>query len=150
MAATTRTALKAFLESLGLGITAYQDEAPEGHAYPYIVILGPIGFTPDKLESGGTLLTTAQANATRPTGQPQTVTELLQVDLWQSWRNPDHTLAESYTLAETIVSAVHGARLPSAPKIVYSCIVRGMLRLFERDSNLVHNVLTVAVHRQMT
>lgn len=151
MAATTRTALKAFIESLGLGLTAFADEAPQGQALPYVVILGPIGNVPDKLESGGTALPVAQANATRPTGAPQTTTELMQVDLWQKWRDEgDHTLKENYALPEQLFWAIHGCRLPSAPQVVYACILRGYLRLFERDNNRVHHAGTIEVKRQAT
>lgn len=164
MAATTRTALKAFLEQLGLNVTAFQDEAPQGKVPPYIVILGPISLVPDSLEDGGTLLIggTLPAGATRPTGVAQTVTELLQVDIWQQWRNPpapdldhvagqaDRALLEDYTLPDKVIGAIHGCRLLAAPQVVYGCLVRGVVRLFERDSNRIHHAITVAVHRQMT
>lgn len=164
MAATTRTALKAFIESLGLGLNCFQDVAPENQLRPYVVILGPLSVTPDRLEDGGTLLAQAQAGATRPTGSYQTATELLQVDLWQTWRNPaatandpqhvaqaaDHALLEDYTLPEKLFWAIHGARLPSAPQVVYACILRGYPRLFERKQNLVHHPGTIEVKRQAT
>jgi hypothetical protein len=162
LAATTRTALKAFIEQLGLGLTAYQDEAPQGQVPPYVVILGPISSVPDKLEDGGTLLAggTLPAAALRPTGSSQTVTDLFQVDLWQQWRNPgatdpmhiagaaDRAVLEDYALPEHLYWAIHGARLPSAPQIVYGCILRGYPRLFERDNNRIHHAGTIAVYRQ--
>jgi hypothetical protein len=151
LAATTRTALKAFIEGLGLGLTVFQDEAPQGQALPYVVVVGPIGMTPDVLEDGGTLLAVAQAGATRATGSYQTATELMQVDLFQKWRDEvDHSLKEDYALPEKVFWALHGARLPTAPQVVYACLLRGYVRLFERDNNRVHHAGTIAIKRQGT
>lgn len=151
MAGTTRIALKAFIETLGLGLSVFQDEAPQKQALPYVVVLGPISVVPDVLEDGGTTLVTAQAGATRPFGSYQTATELLQVDLWQQWRHDTtHALLEDYALPEKLYWAIHGTRLPLAPQIVYSCLLRGYPRLFERDANRVHHAGTIAVHRQAT
>jgi hypothetical protein len=165
LSANTRTALKAFIEALGFaGLAAFQDEAAQGAVRPYVVIIGPIGFTPGPMEDGGTLLAIggAQAAAARPVGSPQTVKELMQVDLWQTWRNPpapdpqhvvgpaDHALLEDASLPEKLYAALHGARLPTAPQLVYACVGRGMQRLFERETNLVHHALTVEVNRLMS
>lgn len=165
MAANTRTALQAFIEALGItGLAVFQDFAPEGTKRPYVVTNGPIGLTPGPLEDGGTLLAIGgpQAAAARPTGTPQPVKELMQVDVWQTWRNPpapdpqnvstaqDRALLEDANLPEKIYAALHGARLPTAPQLVYACKGRGFQRLFERDTNVVHHALTIEVNRVMT
>ena len=47
MAATIAGALKAHIESLGLGLAAYRDEAPEGATLPYCVITEAVATDPD-------------------------------------------------------------------------------------------------------
>lgn len=135
MAASSAGAIKAYIESLGLGVPAYRDDRPEGQEVPYIAISEDISTVPD----GGW-------NAhDDPEGH---VTELVQVDYYQRRRNPvTGVVAESYTVPDALMKALHGCRLPGAPKAVSGCLVVGRVRLLERENNIVHTALTVEVRR---
>jgi hypothetical protein len=151
LATNTRGALKAFIESIpGTNLTLVaSDVEPEGAVEPYVVILGPIAYAPDKLEGGGAAFTPLDGGGLVRTGETQTVSEQYQVDLWQKWKAPDNSLLESSTLPDLLIAALHGARLPAGPKVVYACLVRGAPRFHERDANLVHHPITVEVRRQL-
>jgi hypothetical protein len=133
MSATTSGALKAYIEGLGLGISAYRDRAPAGATLPYVTILEEVGLSPDPYEAGalGTLRETAQ------------------VDLWQTWRNlTTDVLAESLTLAPALKSGLQMAKINFAPDVVYAVVVRGSRRLLEIDTNTVHHAITCEIFRQ--
>lgn len=132
MAATTAGTIKAFLEAQGLGISVYRDRAPEGTPRPYVTVSEAISVVPD--DHGDF-------------GQGETVRELAQVDVWQPWRNPDRSNAESYTLTPAVFRALHGATLTAAPTHVYGCRVTGSVRLIEDAENVVHDALTVELSR---
>jgi hypothetical protein len=134
MAATTAGALKALIESLGLGISAYRDEAPAGTARPYCTIIEELVMVADASEDG----------------KAGTVAETCQVDLWQDWHDmTTGGVKESYTLAPAVRRGIDGARIAAIGTAVpYIALVRHSLRLLEPDENLVHTALTVEVRRQ--
>jgi hypothetical protein len=136
LSATTSGALKVLIESLGLGLSAYRDEAPAGTKRPYITILEEITLVPDQLEDGGV------GNAGR---------ETVQIDLWQNWHDPaTGVVAENYGLAPALKRGIHGQRLQSiGSSIVYEALVRHSVRFLEPTENLVHHALTVEVFRQL-
>lgn len=135
MAATTAGALKALIESLGLSLSAYRDEAPAGTARPYVTIIEEIALIADSSEDG----------------KAGTAVETAQVDLWQNWHNPTTgAVAESYTLAPALKRGIDGARLALiGTSVAYTALVRHSLRMVEVDENLVHHALTVEVYRQV-
>lgn len=137
MSATTAGALKACIEGLSLSLTAFRDQAPADATLPYVVVHEGVSRSREAHGDQG------DPNAHRA------VTELVQVDLWQAWRNEDGSLAESYTLAEALVAGIDGAPLATAPKRVYGCTVDGSVRLVERDENLVHEAITVRLRRDL-
>lgn len=138
MAATTAGAVKALLEAQGLGISVHRDQAPDNQTLPYVSVTESVSLTPDQ---GGDL---GDTRATRY------VTELVQVDLWQHWRDPSSgAMSESYTLPSAIVAALQGASLPTAPTRVYGVTVDSVVRLLERDTNLTHHAITVRVRRAL-
>lgn len=134
MAATTAGALKAFIEGLGLSLSAYRDEAPAGTTRPYVTILEEFPLVADPSEDG----------------VAATVVETAQVDLWQDWHDPTTGgRAESYTLAPALRRGLDGARIGViGTALAYTALVRHVMRMVEPAENLVHHALTVEVHRQ--
>ena len=136
MAASSSGALKAKIEALGLSLSAYRDNPPEGQALPYVTIHEWISVTTD--ESGD--------NGDGATGR-----ELVQVDLWQQYRDPTtKALTESYTLAGDLAQGLHGAQLANVgDSRVYGCRVRDAVRLLEPDgeNKVVHHAITVELSR---
>jgi len=146
MALTTSGAIKAYLEGptamggANLGISVYQDQAPEGIAKPYITVDEAVAVVPDGLEDGAA----------------STVREHVTVHLWMSWKDlavsPNRRL-EDPTLAGKILKALQGSRLLSSgsgapPTTVYAVLVHSTgPRLLEREENIVHHPLWVEVWR---
>lgn len=126
MAATSSGAVKAFLEAQGLGVAVYRDVAPASAVLPYVTVQEGISLVPEDHGDHG-------ADAA--------VTELVQVDLWQAQG------AETYTLPDAVVGALHGAVLTQHPKHVYGCVVRSAVRLIEPKTNDVHLAITTALRR---
>lgn len=138
MAANTANAIKALIESLGLGVTVYRDRAPAGIAPPYVTVIEAISVTSDP-----------QFNSFDDSDHH--VVELAQVDVWQPWKDSARDgIAETYTLADALASALDGARLPDSPNRVAGMRLTGMVRLLEPDENLVHHALTIELRRTMT
>lgn len=136
MAATTAGALKALIEGLGLGISAYRDRAPEGAALPYVTIVEGISLVPD-----GTV------TAFEEGGDPG-VREVAQVSLWQQYRDPvTNAITESFTLPPALIRGLHGAVLTASPTHAFGCRMVSALRLLEEDENLVHHPITVRIDR---
>ncbi len=136
MAASTGGAIKALLEAQGLGVSVFRDQKPaDQNLDDWITVLEDISTTPD-----------GAFNAyDDPEGH---VSELAQVDIWQQARHPStRVVSESYTLADAVMKALHGARLTAAPKHVSGMQVVGRVRLLEPENNIVHTALTVQVRR---
>lgn len=139
MAATTSGAFKALIEAAGLGLAVYRDQAPTDAAYPHVTVSERIG------------LSTELDGDTGDNNASQGVNELVQVDVWQRWRNPDtNAIEESYTIPDALVDLLHGTRLPDAPTKVYGVTVDSSVRLFEPDDNTVHHSITARVRRNAT
>lgn len=137
MAMTSAGALKAFIEGLGLSITVFRDEAPDGQAYPYVTVAEAIATVPDL---NGTPWNKSS---------PATVVEHAQVDVWQTWKNADNSRAENYTLAPAIKRALHGSKLPATPTRAWGVKLVNAVHLLERDNNVVHDAITVAIYRDL-
>lgn len=135
MSATTSGALKAFLETQSLGVPVYRDFIPDSTDLPYIGIREAVQLAVDQAgDFGGS----AERRGT----------ELVQVDVWQKSRNDDGTNAESYTLVPSMVRALHGAKLVTAPTRVYGCLVDSAPRIPEPPgTNTVHHAITVRLRR---
>jgi hypothetical protein len=146
VAATIAGALKARIEGLGLGLVAYRDGAPSAPdpatglpvptvPLPYVTIREAIAATPD-------------LDGPYDDGVPHTIREVVQVDLWQRWRDPNsRKTAEQYGLADALVRGLRGAPLPDAPTRVYGCAVAGRTRLLEPQENVVHDAITLTIRR---
>lgn len=135
MASDTAGALKAFIESQGLSLAVYHDQAPDDQTLPYVVILDDLAFVPDKLEDGAV----------------STGVETVQIDLWQQWRDPTtNNKVESKLLPRQLVRALQGSHLLTSgtgqpPTTVYALLVRNMIRMPELDENKVHHAITAEV-----
>lgn len=135
MAASSSGALKTHIEALGLSLSAFRDEAPKTPPANYVVIREAISVVPEPAFN--------PRNDT--TGH---VSELVQVDLIQQWRNPTtNALTESYTLSDALTKGLHGGTLTGAPKGTFSMTVQGARRLLMREDNKVKTALTVRLRR---
>lgn len=136
MAASTAGALKAYLEGLGLGVSVFRDEAPAGQKLPYITVREEIANVPDRDGDYG--------DAT----VEHTTAETVQIDVWQTWRNPTTgAVVESYTLPKQVQRALRDARLDATPTRTYGVVLTGTVRLLERADNVVHHASTAVVRR---
>lgn len=135
MAATTAGAVKAVVEAAGLGVSAYRNAAPDGTAMPYVTVQDEVALSP-------------LADGPYDRGVTHNVREVVQVDVWQTWRTASGKPAEDYALPAAIRRALHGASLPPAPGRVYGCRVTGSVRLVEPDTNVVHHALTLTIDRR--
>lgn len=134
MSASLAGSLKVLIESAGLGLSAYRDNASAS-------VTGTAWVT---ITEGVSTTTVAIGDH----GQADTLTELVQVDLWQPWRAAvSGDPAEDYTLADRLHAAIHGATLPDPPMLVRSCTVDSYPRFVEEDENLVHHAFTVRIAR---
>lgn len=140
MAATIAGALKALIESAGLGLAAYRDEAPKDASPPFVIIHEGISLVPDP------------SNA-RYDGSERQAREEVQVSLWQQWRTTGTGgNNESYTVADALKEALDGAELPTSgngapPKHVWGLRFLSSRRILDRDNNRVHTPMTVEVIR---
>lgn len=135
MALTTGTALKELIEGLGLGLTAYRDEAPPRTHRPFVEILEGIDLVPGPIEDGG----------------PGVVAETAQVDLWQNYMVKQTTAkGEDPALAPALMRGLHGKRLSLVGSaITYMVRVAHSIRTFEQDSNIVHHAITLTIDKEM-
>lgn len=135
MAASLSGSVKQLIESAGLGLAVYRDDAGAS-----------VTATTWATVSEAVSITTASLG---DNGAADAVIELLQVDLYQPWRaeNPGDP-AEDYTLADLLYRVLHGALLPDPPMLVRSCKVDTYPRFTERDSNLVHHAFTLRIARE--
>lgn len=136
MAASISGSLKALIEAAGLGLAVFRDDAGSAATgTAWVTVAEALSVTRDRLGDEGA------ADA---------LTELVQVDLWQPWRQDPVTggPAEDYDLADQLFSVLHGAQLSDAPVLVRSCTVDSVVRLVERESNLVHHAFTVRLRRE--
>ena len=150
MAANSANAVKALLESLGLGVSVYRDAPAKNAALPYILVHEGISVVPD--------------NAFNAFDDPEGhVRELVQVSVWQTWKNlRTGDIVESYTLPDAVYKALRGGRLPDAPTHVTGMTVTGMVRLVgdpspttrnapgRGEDDKVHTAITVEVRRTLT
>lgn len=141
MAATTESAIKARLESLGFGVPAFRDGPRPKQAPPYIVI-----------EQQDIVIDRAASGDFGDPDAETRVTEILTVDLIETARvrtGPTTTRsAERYGLAEAIAHALHGGPLPDAPTPVTAVRAQDIDRYPIAD-NRIRTSITVEVHRPL-
>lgn len=139
MAATTSGALKATIESFGLGVAAYRDHAPADAPAKYVVIHE--GISRRDVGHGDF----GDANA------DQAIVEEVQVDLWEDLLAADRaTVAESPTLRDDLHRRLHGCQIPTHPKRVHGCRVLNSTRMPPApgdDSNKVRTIYNLALSR---
>jgi hypothetical protein len=136
MSATTGGALKAALEMAGTGIPWFRDVAPDRQPVPY-------GTIQESLS-----LTTELSGDERDPAAPLVGGELVQVDLWQAWRDAAGRPVENYGLPGLVVRALRAADLPT-PTRTYGLTGIAVARLLERDANVVHHAITATVRRRL-
>lgn len=137
MSATTAGALKAWLESQGLGVPWFRDRAPANQPLPYGTIDEGIAITEDA----------AFNSFDDPEGH---VVEVATVHLWEQWRDPaTGALTESPTLADAVFLALKGKRPTTAPTWVGG-MTADRRRIPEEANNAVHNAFNVTIRRTLT
>lgn len=130
MAATVGGALKALIEGLGLGISAYSRRAPAGEKLPYVTILDDVTAAADPWEDG----------------QAQTAVESVQVDLWERLG------AESPTILAGLVTGLNGAELGAIgtpAKRIYATALRHWQRVEDPELEQIRHIFDVDLHRQL-
>lgn len=146
MSATTAGSVKAYVESLGLGLSAYRDGAPTNDAqeiiapFPHVVVQEGIGYAYEQHGDYG------DPNADKAE------TELVQVDLYQLARkllaDGGSQNVESYTLPGALRAKLHGAKLgPIGSQRVYGVRVTDGRRWPIAD-NIVRHTFTLAISKQ--
>lgn len=137
MSASTSGALKAHLEAAGLGLTVDRDERSKTNtAANWVTISEGISVVPKSI------------NTPRDGLGPKAVSELVQVDLWQKWKDPDKNVLESPALAKSLIRSLDGARLTTSPTLTWGVTVRSARRMPpEQVANLIHTAITVEVVR---
>lgn len=128
MAQTTAGALKVAIESLGLGISAYRDQAPAGLDLPYVVVQEAIAVTPDALEDGR--LTSGA--------------EQVQIDVYERLGE------ENYALMPGLRVGLHGTRLAKiGNSVVYVVLVRNETRVVDLQMTQVRHIIQADVLREL-
>lgn len=119
----------------GLSVPVYRDEAPEGAALPRIVVIEGLFESP---RQHGDMVVSA-------------VDETIQVDLWQQWRHPTtNAVVENYRLADQLKNALHGRSIAlDNAGHVYGLQFVSVVRLVEREQNLVHHAFTFQARRNV-
>lgn len=143
MSATTSGAFKALIESAGLGIAVYRDQAPPNAPLPFVVIHEGIGMEP----IGGDFA---------DPDQPVVVRELVQVDVYQAKKNPaSGRVLEDYTLTGSLMTLLRGSLLPNPPTRSWPLKLRDARRLPVSEpiagvtsSNIIRTTATVEFLRE--
>lgn len=146
MALTAADALKARIESLGLGLTAQRPtrggsrttpRPTPNRRLPFVVIDDILPIVLGPLEDGG----------------PGPAVEELQVELWMAYRVKPSGVgqpAQNATLRDALIRGLEGCRLdPIGTGVVYVCRVRDVTPIPEPEHDIARYVLTVAVHRRL-
>lgn len=146
MALTAADALKAHIESLGLGLTAQrptrggsrsEPRPAPNRRLPFVVIDDVLPIVLGPMQDGGA----------------GPATEELQVELWMAYRWKPEGVgqpAENASLRDDLIRGLEGARLePIGTSVVYVCRVRDVTPLPEPEHNIARYVLTVAVIRRL-
>lgn len=130
MAATTSGALKAYVEGMGLGLPVFRDGVPtdrQGQQMlpPYMVVHEGLAVVPLSFGDFG------------DPARDFTVTELVQLDLWEPARTPggqapgQATAGEVYTRPRSLLRGLDGATLPASPTRVWSVRVQHFVRTLQ-------------------
>jgi hypothetical protein len=138
MALTSAGALKAYIEGLGLSLSAYRDFAPVSATRPYITIHESLAIAPETLHGPDSA---------------QVGVEIAQVDVWYPLRAADTgATADAPSTVASLVRSLQGASIPqygSPLKMVYACLVRNVNRLVELQNDLVGYHITLHLWREL-
>ena len=138
MSVRTSTAVKALLETLGLGVPVFAGPVPPGKVPPFIAVAELP--TPALPESHGDFGDPAADEA---------VTELAQVDIVQRIRGGDGKAADDPALPDRVAAGLRGARLTTAPWHVYGVQLDGLGPRQETGPNTVQTSVTIRIRRAL-
>lgn len=141
---TSSGALKALIESAGLGLAAYRDAAPADRKddLPYVTLDENVAAVPerhgDKQDPNG------------HHGEAETMT----VHLWERFRGDDGKAAEDYRLPRELSKLLrtsppftYGSTNSGGVVRVYGVSITARARIIEEDANIVHTTWTLALRR---
>jgi len=136
LSSTSAGALKAFLETQALGLPWFRNKAPhtKGDGTPQGY---PMGIIQDNI-----------ANAPERTGDGtyKRTIEQVQIDIYED------ALAESPTLAKNVIRALAGAKLATAPELVYRIELFGgpnRVAVPDAEPPLVRHTATINLRRKL-
>ncbi len=143
--------MKAFLEAQSLGVSVFRDAAPRNTPLPFILIHEGISIVP---EPAFNAFDDSEGH----------VRELVQVDVWQMWRNlRTGDVLESYTLPDAVIKALKGANLNgNGPTRVSGVTVVGVVRTVGNpaptaregtgrgEEDKVRHAVTIEIRRTLT
>lgn len=139
-AATSSGALKAIIEAAGLSVSAYRDRIPKKASMPCVTIDENVATSQERHGDSGD----PDAHA----GE----SELVNVHLWELWRDDNGKPAERYELVRGLKRALRTARPflygpDDAPVHVYGLRIDGHARIVEDEENVVHHTVSVTLRR---
>lgn len=140
MSATSSGALKAIIEAAGLTISAYRDDMPQLAVMPCVTIDENVATSQERHGDSGD-----------PAGH-HGESELVNVHLWELWRDGEGKAAERYELVRGLKKALRTARPfiygpDAAPVRCYGIRVDGHARIVEDENNVVHHTITCTLRR---
>lgn len=144
MAMTSSGALKALIESAGLGLAAYRDAVPDARKndLPYVTIDELVSVVPER-----------HGDKQDPDGH-HGETETVTVHLWERWRGDDGKAAENYSLPRELSKLLrssppftYGSTAQGGAVRIYGVSITARARIIEEDSNIVHTTWTLALRR---
>ena len=138
MSATVGGAVKALVETGGLGVAVYVRTVPDGTALPYVLVTPGVGVGyPGQGDTGGA-------------DTPVIANELVQIDVYQARRAADGlTVTERLDLPDALALVL--ARGRNVPGVgtgqVFGVRLQDAQDLPDPDPNIVHRAFTVLVVR---
>lgn len=138
MAATSAGALKAYIERGGFGLQAFRSRPVADAPLPYVTVQEALSVTPVADGHGGARH-----------GNRRSVTEQVQVSLWQRLRTDGALPGEDYFLPAALEDYLDGATLPDAPTRVFGVTITQSNRQEDPNGvNVVQHAITVNIHRE--
>lgn len=140
MSATSSGALKAIVEAAGLNVAAYRDRIPKDAKIPVVTIDENVATSQERHGDTG------------DTGGHHGESELVNVHLWELWRDAEGKPLERYELIRGLKRALRTARPfaygpTDAPVRVYGLRIDGHARIVEDEENVVHHTITCTLRR---
>lgn len=141
---TSSAAIKALIESSGLGLACYRDAvaAADKDKLPYVTVDENVSVVPEQ-----------HGDKQDPDGH-HGETELVTLHLWERWKGDDGKPAEDYPLPRQLSRLLrtcgpftYGSVDRGGIVRVYGISISARARIVEEDANVVHNTWTLRLRR---